>query len=1096
MSRVHFKITGDNDDFKKKMQESTRIIKDSGEEASRISQAIEKTINSFGNDASKALRIYDEAVNSIGASGSTANSALRDMQKYLTDSIPIQKRAIESLKDELKSLEHELANFGELDESKEHPQQYQYLIKAVQDVRTELQLEEQELSQREKIYTGITGKLGNLRTELRQATAELARMRMEGLEGTDEYMRLEETVGGLSRGFRVLRQEQQAYTRGGMALRGLADGLGALSGAMTATAGAMGLLNSESEAYAKIQTRVQSMMAITMGLQQAQNVLHETSAFRIHTVTRAKQLWSRANVSLATTLGISTAAASALMATLTLGLSVAIGALIGVYNRWKTKQQETIALQKEFIELEVSVAKTMASTKINIAQLHKVAADYTKDIQSRKLAIQKLNEIMPDYNGYIDREGILIDNADTALKNYLVTLYKVEKAKELIAQMGDIDVEITEAEQTPAKGVSWWGKIVGALSYGVGSDGYDDFINTVKEDNEEAKTILIQDLKDKKDEIDKEVDELISDQSVFQMLFDGKDRGKGGGDGKESKQLDKYVFDRQREEGIANIRNQVKEFFDARREANLEGVAEQRRAEEEARIDYLIRWGNFEEQRLALIDKYEKDAAKAKTKAEQDSLLQALNVSLQRITSEQLKSGGLFEKMFGDASRLSTETLEEILGIEGFIDQLGLSIEETKIFKDAILNARAELESRNPFKLLTASWKEYIKSLKSEDKDATKDALARVEKSVKDSIAFLSDVGNSVGTVFSAFGNNRVGEDINSIIGIVGGVGEAGVGIGKMASGDVIGGVKDLAKGIASVVGGIVRMNDASKERAIQKMQERVDALNKSYEKLGESLEAAYSTDASQLIEQQNTLLRQKQVALRQQIAKEESKKKTDKNRVKEWKKELEEIDKLINENKEKAKDAIFGEDVKTAISNFADAYVKAWGAGEDKIKSVKDVVKNMIRATITEMMKGDFAKAVENIRDKIAYFLSDGIIDSYEEAQLDALIEEATSKSDKKYSWADRFLKDLETQGGATYGAYEKITQDQASSIDGRLTGIHVLLIENATTFKTVSSLMGETRTLSVFMLEELQGINKNTKLINDTNEKLDKIIKNTNTL
>ena len=114
------------------------------------------------------------------------------------------------------------------------------------------------------------------------------------------------------------------------------------------------------------------------------------------------------------------------------------------------------------------------------------------------------------------------------------------------------------------------------------------------------------------------------------------------------------------------------------------------------------------------------------------------------------------------------------------------------------------------------------------------------------------------------------------------------------------------------------------------------------------------------MIEQQNVLLKQQQIALRQQIAQEESKKKTDKNRIKQWKDELAEIDKLIADNKEKAVDAIFGEDVKSAISSFADAYVRAIGAGEDKMKSMKDVTKKMIQGVIAEMIKADLEPTVK----------------------------------------------------------------------------------------------------------------------------------------
>ena len=43
---------------------------------------------------------------------------------------------------------------------------------------------------------------------------------------------------------------------------------------------------------------------------------------------------------------------------------------------------------------------------------------------------------------------------------------------------------------------------------------------------------------------------------------------------------------------------------------------------------------------------------------------------------------------------------------------------------------------------------------------------------------------------------------------------------------------------------------DRRKERNIQRLQDQIDALEKSYDELGEAVEEAYSTDASELIEQ------------------------------------------------------------------------------------------------------------------------------------------------------------------------------------------------------------------------------------------------------
>ena len=60
-----------------------------------------------------------------------------------------------------------------------------------------------------------------------------------------------------------------------------ASGLNGLSGAVTAGTGVMSLFVGENEELARVQTRLQSVMAITMGIQQVFNALNKDSAFRI-----------------------------------------------------------------------------------------------------------------------------------------------------------------------------------------------------------------------------------------------------------------------------------------------------------------------------------------------------------------------------------------------------------------------------------------------------------------------------------------------------------------------------------------------------------------------------------------------------------------------------------------------------------------------------------------------------------------------------------------------------------------------------------------------------------------------------------------------
>lgn len=577
---------------------------------------------------------------------------------------------------------------------------------------------------------------------------------------------------------------------------------------------------------------------------------------------------------------------------------------------------------------------------------------------------------------------------------------------------------------------------------------------------------------------------------------------------------DDYLFSGTTEENVNKIIQQVKDFNKKRQIENQKAITDQQKAEEEARIQYFIDWGNFEQKKNALIDKYNADAKNATTGAERDSLFKTLMDDLNNLSIGDFKNSINFADIFSNIDEKSVGAIQILRDkLAKYIEQAANSMtpEQLKPLSDALLGMDNVLKEKKPSLGLSesiATAKNAYKDLKDAEeaglsdenikkyKIAFKDAMASVASQIQNTLGHFNDFGNIAVDLIGNLAGDEAGDIANDILGIAVGAGQAGVGVAKLFSGDIIGGAKDLAKGISEVVSGIVNMNDKAKERNIEQIQVRIDKLKDSYDNLSKEIEKAYGQDASKLIEQSNVMLKQRQIALKQQIAEENAKKKTDKNRIKAWKKEYDEISALIEDNKEKAVDAIFGQDVKSAISDFTNAYVSAWGAGDDKVKSIKDSVSKMIRGMITEMINADFAPTVENIRNKIKNFMVDGLIDSYEQDQLDRIIEAETKKINNKYGWGDKYMRDSEQQQSATYGAYEKITQDQAGSIDGKLNGIQMSVITISETNRGIKSVADETYKLHLLQVDHLEHIKKSAALLTETNEKLDKIVKNTNDL
>lgn len=260
----------------------------------------------------------------------------------------------------------------------------------------------------------------------------------------------------------------------------------------------------------------------------------------------------------------------------------------------------------------------------------------------------------------------------------------------------------------------------------------------------------------------------------------------------------------------------------------------------------------------------------------------------------------------------------------------------------------------------------------------------------------------------------------------------------KFKSGDIMGAASEATSSILGVITSINKWIDKSKERKIQKLQDQIDALSRSYDRLSRSIEKAYSTDAKELIEDQNKLLEQQKLLIQRQIQEEKSKKDPDKKRIKEWKKQYEEITNLIEDNAAKAQDAIFGSDIQAAINDFAEAYADAWAQGEDRAKSAKDFVKNMIKQMVIEAMKADIKEPMQVIRDKLEEFWEDGIITQTEENIIDEMIKKLNQDLDASFGWADKYFDDnTASKQQATSRSFQTMSQDTGDELSGRFADI-----------------------------------------------------------
>lgn len=241
---------------------------------------------------------------------------------------------------------------------------------------------------------------------------------------------------------------------------------------------------------------------------------------------------------------------------------------------------------------------------------------------------------------------------------------------------------------------------------------------------------------------------------------------------------------------------------------------------------------------------------------------------------------------------------------------------------------------------------------------------------------FSSALPQIAGDLENVFGTMSAGtkDTIDSISEIAGGLGQTASGVGRIISGDVIGGGIQAIGGLAKTIGSIFNIKDKKKEREIQRQIKNIKTLGKAYDELKEKMETAWSADDLHTQTKDTVANLDSQIASYQAMIKaEEDKKKTDHARIEEWQDAIEELKKTKQEILDQEKmnlGGIGGEsEYKDAAQAFADAWVDAFNESEDGLKALQetfdDYITNLIKKQAMMRLVQTRMKSVFDAIDK-----------------------------------------------------------------------------------------------------------------------------------
>ncbi|WP_270769529.1 hypothetical protein [Bacteroides ovatus] len=560
-----------------------------------------------------------DGLNKAGQAATSLGDKVAQSADQVKAKITEQKAVIKQVEDDLKDLEKQYGKLAPGAAQAEMKAEIVACKKVLDEEKAALMGVEKEYEQ-----TRSTGK--RLSMQLREMQDAMAKMRLEGKATSPEYQKLAADAATLADTIGDLRTQTNILANDDAGLQGVMSGVSGLAGGFTVATGVMGVFASENEDLIKIQTKVQSVMAITMGLQQVMNALNKDSAFRLVTVARAKDMLTGANVRLATALGISNGAATALMATLTLGLSLVITGLVIAWNKYSDAQAKAAAKAAEMVDIEKNGRGEMIKARVEIDNTKRSLKEFTGTKEQEKSKVEELNRKYGETFGYYKTIAEWYDVLQEKGEDYIQMLFLQAKAQSLVNKAIEADEKVAQVKATPEDDVDgsmgWFKKMLLYSAQGE-SNGQIDAQKLIDQHNKEAKEAAIKAAEEEKqaylDEATKLQDELIalkSKKKLGDYVPDPKDTKE-----KPTNNLAELEAKARLKIEEQNLSLRQEGYDKQRAQAKLEFEKEKQRIEKE------------EKDRLALYEKLKKAGVKVTPEQKQEISYQA---GVQKVKAAQL----------------------------------------------------------------------------------------------------------------------------------------------------------------------------------------------------------------------------------------------------------------------------------------------------------------------------------------------------------------------------------------------------------------------------------------------------------------------------
>jgi predicted nucleic acid-binding Zn-ribbon protein len=477
-------------------------------------------------------------------------------------------------------------------------------------------------------------------------------------------------------------------------------------------------------------------------------------------------------------------------------------------------------------------------------------------------------------------------------------------------------------------------------------------------------------------------------------------------------------------------------------------------------IDYdamLAEYGTFEQRKQAIIDEYDKKRKAAQT-AGNTEMVEALNKAQEQALSKfalgELQAHPDWELMFGDLDEISTRKLQELIDKINSLDGAYLGIEfdpkDLETLKKKISEMQNEIKERNPFKALVSSIKEYGKA---SDDESKKKSLTKMFESASSAIDLVSGTLNAVTSGLEKMGVT-MDEETQAIISDLGGILD---GASKVATGIATGNPLSIIQGSVGLLSSafdLFNTRDRRAEKQIKAHKKALEQLQSAYAQLEWQIDKALGGDVYSGQMQAIHNMEQQRQNLQAMWEAEESKKKTDGDKVNDYKEQYAELGRQIEDMYDEISKDILQTDATDFAGTLGDALVEAFKQGEDAATAFENTVNQVLQNAIVNQLKKKFLEqqlqgAFDNLENSMGYWNGDDFVfDGLTDAEIEDFkrrVQAAANNFNEALGIYSDIFKDLniEDSDDSLTGAVKGVSEETASILAGQINAVRINQIE-----------------------------------------------------